>query len=75
MTVKPGDRCGVVAGPAIGLPSTWAGMRESEEGEDRGSRVNEIGFQVTARGEARAGQGDDSLGPVRSGEIGVGLEP
>ena len=72
--VKPGEN-GRRRGAGDRLAFNVGGDGESEQREDRGSRVDEIGLQVPARSEARTGQGDDSLRSMSSGKIGVRLKP
>ena len=69
----PGLRLG--GEPTIGVAFDVGRDGKAQEGEDRGRDVDQVGLEVAAGREAHAGQGDDSLGPVRAGEIGVGLDP
>ena len=62
-------------GRTIGWPSMWAGIGQAEEGEDRRRGVGQVGLEVTAGRQVGAGQRDDAFGPVRAGEVRVGLDP
>ena len=49
--------------------------RQAKQVEDRRGGVDQVGFERSARGKPRAGQGDDSFGPMGARQVGVGLDP
>ena len=47
--------------------------RQAKQVQDRGRGVDQPGLERAARGEPRAGEGDDAFGAVGAGEVRVGL--